>query len=151
MLHKKKIQLKKHTQKTKMNSPNILKLDVLLIFVSYKIINRVQFRYQQFLFDQVDHFAFTYLNQISSHSKYSVIYENKVVSMVFILLKQIKLIDWNILTWFKVRFLSYSWSQNVDEINVCGEAVSYTHLRAHETSLHLVCRLLLEKKPHPVT
>ena len=23
---------------------------------------------------------------------------------------------------------------------------SYTHLRAHETSLHLVCRLLLEKK-----
>ena len=24
-------------------------------------------------------------------------------------------------------------------------AVSYTHLRAHETSLHLVCRLLLEK------
>ena len=27
-----------------------------------------------------------------------------------------------------------------------GDAVSYTHLRAHETSLHLVCRLLLEKK-----
>eukprot|EP00831_Metopus_contortus_P085378 TRINITY_DN9922_c0_g1_i1.p1 TRINITY_DN9922_c0_g1~~TRINITY_DN9922_c0_g1_i1.p1 ORF type:complete len:383 (+),score=46.92 TRINITY_DN9922_c0_g1_i1:173-1150(+) len=26
------------------------------------------------------------------------------------------------------------------------ESVSYTHLRAHETSLHLVCRLLLEKK-----
>ncbi|MBW6135498.1 hypothetical protein KZ847_35520, partial [Pseudomonas aeruginosa] len=26
------------------------------------------------------------------------------------------------------------------------EAVSYTHLRAHETTLHLVCRLLLEKK-----
>ena len=26
------------------------------------------------------------------------------------------------------------------------KAVSYTHLRAHETSLHLVCRLLLEKK-----
>ena len=25
------------------------------------------------------------------------------------------------------------------------ESVSYTHLRAHETSLHLVCRLLLEK------
>ena len=24
--------------------------------------------------------------------------------------------------------------------------VSYTHLRAHETSAHLVCRLLLEKK-----
>ena len=27
-----------------------------------------------------------------------------------------------------------------------GISVSYTHLRAHETSLHLVCRLLLEKK-----
>ena len=27
-----------------------------------------------------------------------------------------------------------------------AEAVSYTHLRAHETTLHLVCRLLLEKK-----
>mgnify|MGYP003692160949 CR=1 FL=1 len=25
-------------------------------------------------------------------------------------------------------------------------SVSYTHLRAHETSLHLVCRLLLEKR-----
>ncbi|GAB5865761.1 hypothetical protein JMUB7536_17010 [Staphylococcus aureus] len=24
--------------------------------------------------------------------------------------------------------------------------VSYTHLRAHETSAHLVCRLLLEKR-----
>ena len=27
-----------------------------------------------------------------------------------------------------------------------SRSVSYTHLRAHETSLHLVCRLLLEKK-----
>ena len=26
------------------------------------------------------------------------------------------------------------------------KAVSYTHLRAHETLRHLVCRLLLEKK-----
>ena len=28
------------------------------------------------------------------------------------------------------------------------EAVSYTHIRAHETVLDLVCRLLLEKKKH---
>ena len=28
----------------------------------------------------------------------------------------------------------------------CHAAVSYTHLRAHETVLDLVCRLLLEKK-----
>ena len=27
-----------------------------------------------------------------------------------------------------------------------GVAVSYTHIRAHETVLDLVCRLLLEKK-----
>src|SRR5665647_2809597 len=27
-----------------------------------------------------------------------------------------------------------------------GSAVSYTHLRAHETDSYLVCRLLLEKK-----
>ena len=27
-----------------------------------------------------------------------------------------------------------------------GRAVSYTHLRAHETDSYLVCRLLLEKK-----
>ena len=33
----------------------------------------------------------------------------------------------------------------VDDIQYHG-SVSYTHLRAHETSLHLVCRLLLEKK-----
>ena len=29
---------------------------------------------------------------------------------------------------------------------IYSQSVSYTHLRAHETSLHLVCRLLLEKK-----
>ena len=29
------------------------------------------------------------------------------------------------------------------------QAVSYTHLRAHETVLDLVCRLLLEKKKQP--
>eukprot|EP00658_Telonema_sp_P-2_P026974 TRINITY_DN20941_c0_g1_i2.p2 TRINITY_DN20941_c0_g1~~TRINITY_DN20941_c0_g1_i2.p2 ORF type:complete len:135 (+),score=12.34 TRINITY_DN20941_c0_g1_i2:595-999(+) len=29
---------------------------------------------------------------------------------------------------------------------ICARPVSYTHLRAHETPEHLVCRLLLEKK-----
>ena len=29
------------------------------------------------------------------------------------------------------------------------KAVSYTHLRAHETDSYLVCRLLLEKTAHP--
>ena len=31
------------------------------------------------------------------------------------------------------------------------DAVSYTHLRAHETVLDLVCRLLLEKKKQTIT
>ena len=31
-----------------------------------------------------------------------------------------------------------------------GGAVSYTHLRAHETVLDLVCRLLLEKKNNKI-
>eukprot|EP00658_Telonema_sp_P-2_P067587 TRINITY_DN56503_c0_g1_i1.p1 TRINITY_DN56503_c0_g1~~TRINITY_DN56503_c0_g1_i1.p1 ORF type:complete len:140 (+),score=52.26 TRINITY_DN56503_c0_g1_i1:119-538(+) len=31
-------------------------------------------------------------------------------------------------------------------IDLVTSAVSYTHLRAHETPEHLVCRLLLEKK-----
>ena len=36
------------------------------------------------------------------------------------------------------------------EIPVRVVAVSYTHLRAHETVLDLVCRLLLEKKQRTV-
>ena len=34
--------------------------------------------------------------------------------------------------------------ENADEMRI--GPVSYTHLRAHETVLDLVCRLLLEKK-----
>eukprot|EP00658_Telonema_sp_P-2_P007640 TRINITY_DN12848_c0_g1_i16.p1 TRINITY_DN12848_c0_g1~~TRINITY_DN12848_c0_g1_i16.p1 ORF type:complete len:138 (-),score=15.05 TRINITY_DN12848_c0_g1_i16:86-499(-) len=37
-------------------------------------------------------------------------------------------------------------STSVEEDVVGVDAVSYTHLRAHETPEHLVCRLLLEKK-----
>ena len=35
----------------------------------------------------------------------------------------------------------YVWGKESDEIK--NIPVSYTHLRAHETSQHLVCRLLL--------
>eukprot|EP00831_Metopus_contortus_P022356 TRINITY_DN20216_c0_g1_i3.p1 TRINITY_DN20216_c0_g1~~TRINITY_DN20216_c0_g1_i3.p1 ORF type:complete len:233 (-),score=24.56 TRINITY_DN20216_c0_g1_i3:67-765(-) len=35
--------------------------------------------------------------------------------------------------------------------HLTSSSVSYTHLRAHETSLHLVCRLLLEKKKKKTT
>eukprot|EP00657_Telonema_sp_P-1_P007310 TRINITY_DN270_c0_g1_i1.p1 TRINITY_DN270_c0_g1~~TRINITY_DN270_c0_g1_i1.p1 ORF type:complete len:110 (-),score=34.19 TRINITY_DN270_c0_g1_i1:42-371(-) len=34
---------------------------------------------------------------------------------------------------------------------LCVDTVSYTHLRAHETVLDLVCRLLLEKKKKKIT
>ena len=36
--------------------------------------------------------------------------------------------------------------QAASKTNDAAGAVSYTHLRAHETLRHLVCRLLLEKK-----
>ena len=38
-----------------------------------------------------------------------------------------------------VMHFDYSWHHD-------AASVSYTHLRAHETVLDLVCRLLLEKK-----
>ena len=37
-------------------------------------------------------------------------------------------------------------SKIVEETEGAVMAVSYTHLRAHETDSYLVCRLLLEKK-----
>ena len=44
--------------------------------------------------------------------------------------------------------------KNYDLVRDDVKAVSYTHLRAHETDSYLVCRLLLEKKKtnnrHPV-
>ena len=41
------------------------------------------------------------------------------------------------------------WSATVNPPNI--DSVSYTHLRAHETVLDLVCRLLLEKKKQQST
>ena len=43
------------------------------------------------------------------------------------------------------RFNGTGFTVNCDLIETI-EAVSYTHLRAHETDSYLVCRLLLEKK-----
>ena len=37
-------------------------------------------------------------------------------------------------------------NQSVEYESLTPSPVSYTHLRAHETPEHLVCRLLLEKK-----
>ena len=50
-----------------------------------------------------------------------------------------------------VLFIGTSVGKNTDmdgkfSLETMDVAVSYTHLRAHETVLDLVCRLLLEKK-----
>ena len=46
-----------------------------------------------------------------------------------------------------IGVLSGTSADSIDALLVdFSNSVSYTHLRAHETSLHLVCRLLLEKK-----
>src|SRR5678815_2015440 len=47
----------------------------------------------------------------------------------------------------KVPGAAGTWKDLTDNVN----PVSYTHLRAHETPEHLVCRLLLEKKKQPKT
>ena len=42
-------------------------------------------------------------------------------------------------------------SLSLADLGYTKDAVSYTHLRAHETPEHLVCRLLLEKKKKHIT
>src|SRR5678809_1377946 len=46
-----------------------------------------------------------------------------------------------------LAILGGMWSQNFTQSALANQykAVSYTHLRAHETGRNLVCRLLLEK------
>ena len=42
--------------------------------------------------------------------------------------------------------LPWAGTEATEAARICAEAVSYTHLRAHETLRYLVCRLLLDKK-----
>ena len=48
-----------------------------------------------------------------------------------------------------IKLINSIASQMPDETDGI-ESVSYTHLRAHETVLDLVCRLLLEKKKNRI-
>eukprot|EP00658_Telonema_sp_P-2_P041670 TRINITY_DN29838_c0_g1_i2.p1 TRINITY_DN29838_c0_g1~~TRINITY_DN29838_c0_g1_i2.p1 ORF type:complete len:104 (-),score=30.44 TRINITY_DN29838_c0_g1_i2:9-320(-) len=50
-----------------------------------------------------------------------------------------------------IRSFSKDRQQKVTNTEFVVYAVSYTHLRAHETPEHLVCRLLLEKKKKKTT
>ena len=45
----------------------------------------------------------------------------------------------------KLAMVQTLWVKDQLERNIPNLAVSYTHLRAHETEADLVCRLLLEK------
>src|SRR5680860_1631440 len=60
----------------------------------------------------------------------------------------------NVLPGMDAAFVDIGLGKNgflyVDEVSL-PEAVSYTHLRAHETDSYLVCRLLLEKKKKTMT
>ena len=49
-------------------------------------------------------------------------------------------------TGLNLTFWSYAGQMNLGAIACKKAPVSYTHLRAHETVLDIVCRLLLEKK-----
>src|SRR5674536_271581 len=60
-----------------------------------------------------------------------------IICLLIIVFMTVNLISFLNTTNKKIRFFFDS---------VRNDAVSYTHLRAHETPEHLVCRLLLEKK-----
>src|SRR5664279_4909829 len=45
-----------------------------------------------------------------------------------------------------IRHIRPALTDDMAKLVACSLAVSYTHLRAHETDSYLVCRLLLEKK-----
>eukprot|EP00831_Metopus_contortus_P077576 TRINITY_DN7314_c0_g1_i4.p1 TRINITY_DN7314_c0_g1~~TRINITY_DN7314_c0_g1_i4.p1 ORF type:complete len:447 (-),score=77.38 TRINITY_DN7314_c0_g1_i4:16-1311(-) len=76
------------------------------------------------------------MSEISSVSEASEVDEHILLSTGELLLSNGKLIGH--------RKYNYIYQQRRPLHD--DRAVSYTHLRAHETSLHLVCRLLLEKK-----
>ena len=49
-------------------------------------------------------------------------------------------------TSFSIKILKYCQTLNQEKhFHLSNQSVSYTHLRAHETVLDLVCRLLLEQ------
>ena len=54
--------------------------------------------------------------------------------------------DDEVLKEFINEYNAYTWGDMMRSDRVMDTAVSYTHLRAHETRHDLVCRLLLEKK-----
>eukprot|EP00658_Telonema_sp_P-2_P038756 TRINITY_DN27747_c0_g1_i2.p1 TRINITY_DN27747_c0_g1~~TRINITY_DN27747_c0_g1_i2.p1 ORF type:complete len:123 (+),score=27.24 TRINITY_DN27747_c0_g1_i2:287-655(+) len=54
-------------------------------------------------------------------------------------------------SWNPLGVTPKEWEARTEIAAVYRGPVSYTHLRAHETPEHLVCRLLLEKKKKKIT
>ena len=69
--------------------------------------------------------------------------EGRVVKMT---LAAAEILAKNLLGNFQFKNFVLMLQENEEKISEYTGAVSYTHLRAHETVLDLVCRLLLEKK-----
>ena len=53
--------------------------------------------------------------------------------------------------WARIRAAAHHKGTAISPQDAWVAAVSYTHLRAHETVLDLVCRLLLETKKNNIT
>ena len=70
-----------------------------------------------------------------------------IVTTVFALLSMLSLV-WAGYWMIRAPYIGFDWSVDTRTVVTGLDPVSYTHLRAHETVLDLVCRLLLEKKKH---
>ena len=92
-----------------------------------------------------------YVQQISPTYQFKIV--SKDVRYRFPKGTKIKLVQSGATKYFYVIAAAYTSGNTIVTITggsdyALANAVSYTHLRAHETPEHLVCRLLLEKKKH---
>eukprot|EP00826_Nyctotherus_ovalis_P058663 TRINITY_DN8084_c0_g1_i4.p1 TRINITY_DN8084_c0_g1~~TRINITY_DN8084_c0_g1_i4.p1 ORF type:complete len:402 (-),score=66.80 TRINITY_DN8084_c0_g1_i4:1-1206(-) len=89
------------------------------------------------------------LNLIASNQKYDIIFskdnESKAAAQLIATLNTL-LANYPTAIQEDYELLYQHASHSATRGLIQVRPVSYTHLRAHETSLHLVCRLLLEKK-----
>src|SRR5678815_934956 len=92
------------------------------------------------------------LNWRGTKKQYSIV--NKCIQILAVLVIPLALGIHTVTSWLFATTYRAGWdSSNFGPYFVagafqagCAGVISYTHLRAHETPEHLVCRLLLEKK-----
>ena len=63
--------------------------------------------------------------------------------------RQLEVVGYLLPQWFATDYMAQVVASSTKPWLLFLGTVSYTHLRAHETVLDLVCRLLLEKKNNP--